>query len=294
MEIRKHSSCLEKACTILIHKKGDHSDSADFRPTTLETVPLKLFPILQRNGYIDHNIQTGFLPKLSGTFEHTAQLANEINTARTKQRSLVVTLLDLKNAFGEVHHNLIPEILRYRHIPDHIQQLIISLYSTSQTSVITNSFQTPFITVGRGVLQGDCLTPLTFNLCFNTFIQYISDQKFKQFGFTINSLYPVHWFQFADDAAVITGLENENQMLLNHFTRWCAWADMKIRVDKYSAFGIKKSSTSSTQYLPNLIIYHEVVPTIDIGKSFDIVVDISTTLWITKFICLKFLIFSKT
>ena len=112
---------------------------------------------------------------------------------------------------------------------------------------VWKDFQTPFITVGRGVLRGDCLSPLTFNLCFNTFIQCISDQKFKQFGFTINSLYPVHWFQFADDAAVITGLENENQILLNHFTRWCAWADMKIRVDKCSTFGIKKSSTSSTQ-----------------------------------------------
>ena len=122
--------------------------------------------------------------------------------------------------------------------------------------------------MGRGILQGVCLSPLIFNLCFNTFIHYSSDQKFKQFGFTINSLYPVHWFQFADDATIITDLENENQTLLNHFSRWCAWANMKIRVDKCSTFGIKRSSTSSTQYLPKLIINHEVVPTIDIGKSF--------------------------
>ena len=213
-------------------------------------------------------MQKGFLPKLSGTFEHIAQLANVINTARTKQGSLVVTLLNLKNAFGEVHHNLIPEILRYHHIPDHIQQLIINLYSHFQTSVITNSFQTPLITVGRGVLLRGCLSPLTFNICFNTFIRYISDRKFKQFGFTTNSLYPVHWFHYADDAAAITGLENENNILLNHFTRWCAWANMKTRVDKCSTFGIKKFSTSSTQYLPKRIINHEIVPTIDIGKSF--------------------------
>ena len=147
-------------------------------------------------------------------------MANVINQARLKQRSLVVTLLDLKNAFGEVHHNLIPEILKYHHIPDHIRQLILSLYSNFQTSILTSTFQTPFITVGRGVLQGDCLGPLTFNLCFNKFIRYISDHKFKQFGFTISSLNPIHWFQFADDAAVITGLQNENQFLLNHFTRW--------------------------------------------------------------------------
>ena len=125
-----------------------------------------------------------------------------------------------------------------------IQQLVLSLYSNFQTSIVTNTFQTPFISVGRGVLQGDCLSPLTFNLCFNTFIRYISDHKFRQFCFTISSLCPIHWFQFADDAAVITGLENENQILLNHFIRWCAWADMIIRVDKCSTFGIRKSLSS--------------------------------------------------
>ena len=253
----------KKACTVLIHKKGD--------------VPLKIFTscirdsmfaFLNTNGFIEHKIQKGFLPKLSGTFEHTAQMANVINNARIKQRSVVITLLDLKNAFGEVHHNLISELLKYHHIPDHIQLLISSLYSNFQTSIISNSFQTPFISVGRGVLQGDCLSPLTFNLCFNTFINYLSAQKFNQFGFSIGSLSPVHWFQFADDAAVITSLEKENQLLLNHFSRWCTWANMKIRVDKCSTFGIKKASTSSVQYLPKLILNHDALPTIAKGDSF--------------------------
>ena len=122
--------------------------------------------------------------------------------------------------------------------------------------------------MGRGVLQGDCSSPLTFNLCFNTFIHYISEQKFKQFGFSTSSLLPIHWFQFADDAAVITGLENENQILLNHFTRWCTWANMIIRVDKCSTFGIRKSSTASTQYLPKLLINQFLVPTVAVGNSF--------------------------
>ena len=90
-------------------------------------------------------------------------MAHIINTARTKQRSLVITLLDLKNAFGELHHNLIYEVLKY-HIPDPINELIRSLYTNFQTSIITEQFSTPFITVGRGVLQGDCLSPLLFNM----------------------------------------------------------------------------------------------------------------------------------
>ena len=155
-----------------------------------------------------------------------------MNTARIKQKSLVISLLDLKNMFNEVHHNLFPEVLKYHHIPDHIHLLLRSLNSNFQTSIITNSFQTPYFAIGHGVLQGDFLSPSTFNLCFNTFIWYISDQIFKQFGFNMSSIYPIHWFQFADDAAVITSLEHENHILLSHFTRCCTWANMIIRVDK--------------------------------------------------------------
>ena len=105
--------------------------------------------------------------------EHTAQMADIVNKARTKQRSLVITLLDLKNAFGEVHHNLIQTALDYHHIPDHIKSLVKSPYTDFKTSIVTNEFRTLFTSVGRGVLQGDCLSPLLFNLCFNTFLQHI-------------------------------------------------------------------------------------------------------------------------
>ena len=110
----------KKACTVFVHKKGDTADPSNFRPITLESVLLKIFTsclrdsmfaFLKANGFIEHQIQKGFLSNISGTFEYTAQMANVTNTARIKQKSLVITLLDLKNAFGEVHHNLIPEVL---------------------------------------------------------------------------------------------------------------------------------------------------------------------------------------
>ena len=147
-------------------------------------------------------------------------MANIIDKARIKQRSLVITLLDLKNAFGEVHHNLIQEVLAYHHIPAKTKALISSLYTGFHTSVITDDFRTPAIPVRRGVLQGDCLSPLLFNMCFNTFIQFIRQEKYKQLGFTSHDTFdclfnPVHWFQFADDAAVVTTNERENQLLLN-------------------------------------------------------------------------------
>ena len=260
----------KKACTILIHKKDETDNPANFRPITLESVSLKvftsclrnkIFDFLSENNYIEHNIQKGFTPKVSGSIEHTAHMAHIINTARTKQRSLVITLLDLKNAFGELHHNLIYEVLKYHHIPDPINELIRSLYTNFQTSIITKQFSTPFITVGRGVLQGDCLSPLLFNMSFNTFVQHIKSESYTQLGFwKFNKsgipCNPIHWFQFANDAAVISSQEKENQILLNRFSVWCQWANMIIRVDAlHLAYGNSHLGPFSTNLNCSLTTY---------------------------------------
>ena len=123
-------------------------------------------------------------------------MAYIINQARIRQRSLIITLLDLKNAFSEIHHNLVKSVLGYHHIPDHIQLIIKSLYTNFKTSVITSKFNTPFIQVSRGVLQGDCLSPLIFNLCFNSFIQDIKSEKYQQFSF---SYVTVHGKTYVND-----------------------------------------------------------------------------------------------
>ena len=119
-------------------------------------------------------------------------------------------------------------------------------------------------------------------MCFNTYIQHIKAEKYRQFGFSLQLLNPIHWFQFADDAAVITGQESENQHLLNRFSIWCQWSNqprtqdlarlwsnMVVRVDKCSTFGIKKVLSKSAQYLPKLLINKDLIPTIKTGESFE-------------------------
>ena len=80
----------EKACTVLAHKKGDTMEPANFLPIALESVPLKMFTSALRNSifafrrsnnFIEHEIQKGFILKLSGTLEHTSLMAHIINRA---------------------------------------------------------------------------------------------------------------------------------------------------------------------------------------------------------------------
>ena len=110
---------MEKSDYYLIHKKDATVDPGNFRPITLESVPLKIFTsamrnrmceFLLKNEYVEISVQKGFTPGILGKFEHTAQLAHL--KAKKQQRSLIITLPDLKNAFGEVHHRLISTALR--------------------------------------------------------------------------------------------------------------------------------------------------------------------------------------
>ena len=108
------------AFTILIHKKGDENDPSNFRPITLQPVFAKVYSSLIRNRiynfltenhYIESRIQKGFWKGVSGTIEHTELLSHMINPARGKQRQIIIALIDLKNAFGEVDHRLLLKTL---------------------------------------------------------------------------------------------------------------------------------------------------------------------------------------
>ena len=169
-----------------MHKKGDKDDPANFRPTSLESVLLKIFTsclrdsifsFLSQNHLIEQRIQKGFTHGLSGVLEHTSMMAYLISKVGAKQRSAIITLLDLKNAFGEVHHNLIKSFLAYHHIPESIQSLATNLYTDFHSYITSDSFSTPAIPFKLGLLQGGCLSPLLFNLCFTTFMQFFNQDK---------------------------------------------------------------------------------------------------------------------
>ena len=89
------------------------------------------------------------MPGMSGTFEHMADVSHIINHSRKQQRSVTITLIDLKNIFREVHLSLIQSVLRYHYIPDEIICIVKILCSDFHLSIITNDFHTKYIAVER-------------------------------------------------------------------------------------------------------------------------------------------------
>jgi len=205
----------KKATVTLIHKKGDVCEPQNFRPIALQPVLGKIFTscirnklwsFLVKNGAIDMKMQKGFWPGVNGVTEHIELLQYLLQFQKKKKRDIFLILLDLKNAFGEVHHSLIRFALRQHHVPDETTDLILSQYNVFFLNITSkgSNLKSHHIHIQRGVLQGETLSHLLFNLVFDSLMstlvnpQLLSNEVIWGDGKS-QSLCT----QFADDAAVI-------------------------------------------------------------------------------------------
>ena len=104
-------------------------------------------------------IQKGFPKGISGTTEHIELLSHITNQAKNKRHQVIVTL-DLQNVLGEVDNWLMVKVLEYQNLPAEIKTLMTNYYDSYATSVGTDNYSTKPMILGKGVLQGDCLSPL--------------------------------------------------------------------------------------------------------------------------------------
>jgi len=59
-----------------------------------------------RNNYISRDVQKGFLSGMPGCIEHTFGLLEALRDAKESYRQIVITWLDLANAYGSVRHGI--------------------------------------------------------------------------------------------------------------------------------------------------------------------------------------------
>jgi len=272
-------SVWRRGVTVLVYKKGDNTDPSNFRPITLQPCLYKVFSSIYRdrlqsflnsNRYLNTNIQKGFVGGVEGVLEHTALLDYIMRSAKRRQLSLFTVLFDLRNAFGELDHDLIRASLNYHHMPDHFVDLFNNMYSDFNVSVSCNNNITVPIQVQRGVLQGCPASPLLFNICFNSLIKILDSPNYKKLGYIWGkkSTQTTNWLQYADDAALIASDQKAAQGLASLFDSWCSWAHMEIRLDKCNSFGMMKQKSLYSQILPNISINSGKIPPTPIGDSF--------------------------
>ena len=230
-----------------------------------------MYQYLSKNEYIGQKIQKGFWPKIDGVTEHTELLSHMMADAKRNNRSMIITLMDLKNAFGEVDHDLIRFCLSYHRLPTFFTDIFNEIYSGATISAAVNGSWTPHLNVNRGVLQGDPWSPMIFNLCFNTLMRTLTRAELRNLGYIYgpqSSQRNCKWLQFADDAVIVSSNTKDAQLLLDIFISWCNWANMKVNIKKCNTFGMMKKDNVYSQIEPGLYCNNEKIPPVPVGGNF--------------------------
>ena len=255
----------------LLGKKAAKSNPeapTSFRPIALTSCIGKVYTSILKgrwlhymttNRYVDTNIQKAFIDGISGCTEHHVKLLAMIKEARRKHKSLAVCWIDIANAYGSVHHDLIRFSLEHYHAPPHMVEVVANLYSNLTGIAQTKQWTTEPFLMQIGVYQGDPLSVVIFNTVMNTLVETICQSNHLGFSLT-NSSHRCNLLQYADDTCLTTNSPAACQALLDTTSRWLIWSGLKAKVPKCCSIAIHASS--GEPFHPKLHLHGEEIPSI--------------------------------
>ncbi|KAK2577612.1 hypothetical protein KPH14_012895 [Odynerus spinipes] len=186
--------------TVFIPKGSSPSSPAEFRPISITSVVVRhlhkvLAQRLRESGVIDLR-QRCFD---DGCAECVSVLAAAIMESRSRLRELHVAALDFAKAYDTISHGAIASILRSLGMPRGLVDYIERLYANSSTTFEVRGERSELFRLGRGVRQGDPLSPILFCLVADTVMRGIpSDVGFQLGAHRINSI------AYADDVLLFS------------------------------------------------------------------------------------------
>ena len=243
---------------VFIPKENNASTVEKFRTISLLNVEGKLFFSMKSerildfalaNRYIDTSIQKGGVPGVSGCLEHTAVISQLIREAKKEKKSLVVTWLDIANAYGSIPHKLIMKSLREAHIPEEVVQLIESYYSDARIRFATKNFTTEWQKVEKGIITGCTLSVALFSLAMTWIVMSVKKEtkgpKLASGNVQVNSRL------FMDDITTTTETIVQTSYLLEKLIKKLNWAGLYEKIPKCRALVIIKGEVSARKIVIN-------------------------------------------
>ncbi|KAL5509851.1 hypothetical protein EMCRGX_G005290 [Ephydatia muelleri] len=234
--------------TILIHKGDDPLALDNWRPIALLNTLYKIYAALIAKRItawaVDEKImspaQKGFLP-MEGCLEHNHLMSSVLQDSRSRKRPIVLTWLDLKDAYGSVPHHTLFTIMELAGIKGLTMAIVKDIYHQSSTSVRTGRTRTDPITIKRGVKQGCPLSPILFNLVMEVLIraaESVTGAGYKVATSAVKSL------AYADDLCTFASTTEVMQRMLDRVHQASEWAGLTFSPRKCATLSITRSQRS--------------------------------------------------
>ena len=176
-----------------------------------------------------------------------------------------VGFLDVKSAFPSVPHALLIASLKAVGINGLFLNMISSLYSSSCFRVRLGSHTSDNIPLARGLRQGCPLSPLLFNIFFDSIIKCVPSTLHVSLPGITNSR--INSLLFADDIVVLTRSASALAESINHMSSWLEARNMCLNARKCGVMGIGSASHAhlSTSNMP-ILVNNSPIPIVDTYK----------------------------
>ena len=154
------------AIVILLHKKGDIVELENYRPISLLSHLYKLFTKIitarleKKLDFYQPPEQAGFRAKF-GTNDHLQSIKTVIEKSIEYNRPLVLAFVDFQKAFDTVEPKAVLSALQECRVDYRYTKLIYNIYKNAKVTVKLHE-NTKCIQIGRGVRQGDTISPKLF------------------------------------------------------------------------------------------------------------------------------------
>jgi exonuclease III len=187
-----------KAKIYTLHKGGDATNCANYRPITLTCVPYKLFMTILTKRLSAYVEKHGLLGNSQGGFRKGRSCIDKVSLLTLAAKKLThrhVTFIDITKAYDSVGWGDLERILLHQRIPKRFVELILEVYRGGEAYVITPFGDTDLFPLGRGLKQGCPMSPILFDLFLEPLLRWMDSTRLPD----------QRVLAFADDMAFIAG-----------------------------------------------------------------------------------------
>lgn len=250
---------------LLYKGNGSTDDISNFRPIANIKILVKYFDklIINRmckyiiqNNLIPYDLQKAYRCNVNGCFENNYLLNAVLYDSHINKKSISITFLDIKNAFGSISHDFIKYMLDYYSFPPEIKEYFTKKYENLVCEIEFKKSRFKF-KQRKGILQGCPTSSMIFILCLNIIIKNIND-KYNKNGYQLLNK-DILFLCFADDIVLITKSLKTTREILN---------ELNNQLNKFKLFLNFKKCKFYSNEKGALVIENQEITHLDSNKEF--------------------------
>jgi hypothetical protein len=231
----------------LIPKIKDAVNIKQFRPICLLNVSFKIFTkiIMERLTRVMDKLvdkcQTAFI-KGRYILDGVVILHETLHEIRRNKSKGIILKIDFEKAYDSVKWGFVEEVLIRKGFGRKLRTWIMSTIKDGKVCININGENGPYFKSGRGLRQGDPLSPILFNLVGDALAFLLEQAKAKGY---IKGLVPhlvqggLTHLQYADDTILFMEVDDESIINLKFLLYCFEWmSGLRINYHKSEVFGL--------------------------------------------------------